>query len=188
METTPLEELESYFKTENEHWNSFAYGLHCKAVEKGLFTDSKQPLQLVERAINNFEEYFESPAKAVELFSTQLAEKGLTIHQQLFIYKWIHNYLKVSEFEDKDLTPAKELLESYSKRLMKKNLPVEPLVKNIRETLKELIQKELEVLPETLKDLEPERRLNIVCKLIPYVLPKVETVHSTTGESDNWSF
>ena len=46
------------------------------------------------------------------------------------------------------------------------------------------MQKELEQLPETLKDLEPVQRLNILCKLIPYVLPKVEAVHSEKGEPE----
>ncbi len=47
---------------------------------------------------------------------------------------------------------------------------------NIRETLKETMQKEIQKLPETLKELEPVQRLNILCKLIPFVLPKVESI------------
>jgi hypothetical protein len=44
------------------------------------------------------------------------------------------------------------------------------------------MQKELEQLPNTLKELGPIQRLNILCKLIPYVLPKVESVTHTQGE------
>lgn len=61
--------------------------------------------------------------------------------------------------------------------------PLKPLVKNLRESLKTLVQQELELLPETLKELDTEKRLNILCKLIPYVLPKVESVHSDKGEN-----
>jgi small nuclear ribonucleoprotein (snRNP)-like protein len=43
---------------------------------------------------------------------------------------------------------------------------------------------------ETLKGLEPLQRLNIICKLIPYVLPKTASVHHTLGEpqppNQNW--
>ena len=53
---------------------------------------------------------------------------------------------------------------------------------SLRETLKNIMQKELEKIPETLEKLEPKDRLNIVCKLIPYVFPKVESVHSKEGE------
>lgn len=46
----------------------------------------------------------------------------------------------------------------------------------IRGNLKELPQKELEQLPGTFNELETAQRLNVLCKLMPYVLPKVESV------------
>lgn len=55
----------------------------------------------------------------------------------------------------------------------------------IRDTLKELMQKELEQLPDTLKELEPVQRLNILCKLMPYVFPKVEAVRLKEGEPES---
>ena len=63
------------------------------------------------------------------------------------------------------------------------------LTNNLRETLKTIMQKEIEKLPETLKTLDTKERLNVVCKLMPYVFPKVETVHPTEGEPlqfENW--
>lgn len=56
------------------------------------------------------------------------------------------------------------------------------LTNNLRETLKTIMQKEIEKLPETLEALDPKERLNVVCKLMPYVFPKVETVHAKEGE------
>lgn len=56
------------------------------------------------------------------------------------------------------------------------------LTMGLRETLKTIMQKEIEKLPETLEALDPKERLNVVCKLMPYVFPKVETVHSKEGE------
>lgn len=56
------------------------------------------------------------------------------------------------------------------------------LTMGLRETLKTIMQKEIEKLPETLEALDPKERLNVVCKLMPYVFPKVETVHSKDGE------
>jgi len=53
---------------------------------------------------------------------------------------------------------------------------------DLRKTLKAMMQKEFEQLPETLKGLEPKDRLNILCKLMPFVFPKVEAVHPTDGE------
>jgi len=63
------------------------------------------------------------------------------------------------------------------------------LTNNLRETLKTIMQKEIEKLPETLETLDPKERLNVVCKLMPYVFPKVETVHPKEGEPlqfENW--
>jgi len=56
------------------------------------------------------------------------------------------------------------------------------LTLNLRETLKTIMQKEIEMLPETLQEMEPRERLNIVCKLMPYVFPKVDTVNHSSGE------
>ena len=56
------------------------------------------------------------------------------------------------------------------------------LTMGLRETLKNIMQKEIEKLPETLEALDPKERLNVVCKLMPYVFPKVETVHPKEGE------
>ncbi len=59
----------------------------------------------------------------------------------------------------------------------------EPIITNdLRECLKQIMQQEIEKLPATLESLEPKERLNIICKLMPFVFPKVETVHITEGE------
>ena len=63
------------------------------------------------------------------------------------------------------------------------------LTMDLREILKNIMQYEIEKLPETLKLLKPKERINFVCKLMPYVFPKVEMVNSTQGEPlqfDNW--
>lgn len=64
------------------------------------------------------------------------------------------------------------------------------LTKGLREALKNIMQKELEKLPATLETLEPKERLNVICKLMPYVFPRVETIHPKEGEPmqlDNWN-
>ncbi len=58
------------------------------------------------------------------------------------------------------------------------------ITSDLRQILKAIMQKEIERLPETLDGLEPKERINIVCKLMPYVLPKTETVTHYQGELD----
>lgn len=56
------------------------------------------------------------------------------------------------------------------------------LTKDLRTSLKELMQKEMKGLPKLIESLEPEKRINILCKLMPYVYPKVENISSKDGE------
>jgi len=56
------------------------------------------------------------------------------------------------------------------------------LTNDLRDKLKSIMQKEIERLPETLEALEPKERINILCKLMPFIFPKVEAVHPTQGE------
>jgi len=63
------------------------------------------------------------------------------------------------------------------------------LTNDLRDKLKSIMQKEIEKLPETLEALEPKERINILCKLMPFVFPKVESVHPQEGEPlqlDRW--
>jgi hypothetical protein len=56
------------------------------------------------------------------------------------------------------------------------------MITDLRDSLKRVIQNELIKLPEQLEVLEPKERLNVVCKLMPYVFPRVDTVHLKEGE------
>jgi hypothetical protein len=69
----------------------------------------------------------------------------------------------------------------------KTETPALILTTNLRGMLKDVVRKELEALPDTLATLDPVQRLNIVCKLIGYVLPKVEAVSYKQGEPFNFN-
>ena len=56
------------------------------------------------------------------------------------------------------------------------------MITDLRDSLKRVIQNELIKFPEQLEALEPKERLNLVCKLMPYVFPRVDTVHLKEGE------
>jgi hypothetical protein len=187
MKAKEIESLESYFKTENEHWNGYAFEMLCEVIQKGNFENPETPLQLFSNSIDIFTEHHETPLKAVQEFAAETDKRKLTPAQKLFVYEWAYKYVRVSDFGELDLTEVKDLLKSQTERLKNDKPKVEynkPLTGNIRDTLKEMMQKEIESLPDTLKELEPVQRLNILCKLIPYVLPKVESVTHTQGEPE----
>ena len=62
------------------------------------------------------------------------------------------------------------------------------LTKEIRTVLKDLIYKELDDIQEHLDSLEPKQRIELVIKLIPYVLPKVDSISHSDNEPLDWGF
>ena len=56
------------------------------------------------------------------------------------------------------------------------------LTSELRDVLKGIIRKELELIPATLEKMEPEKRAEVVLKLLPYILSKVESVTMANGE------
>lgn len=60
------------------------------------------------------------------------------------------------------------------------------LTKEIRTVLKDLIYKELDEIQEHLDSLEPKQRIELVIKLIPYVLPKVDGISHSDNEPLDW--
>jgi hypothetical protein len=56
------------------------------------------------------------------------------------------------------------------------------LTAELRETLKNILSKELELIPATLESMTPDKRLDVALKLLPYILPKVESVPMGKGE------
>ncbi len=189
MKTKEIENLESYFKTENVHWNGFTFEMLCEVLKQANFENPETPLKLFDKAVNIFIEQHEKPLKAVQEFATETDKLKLTPAQRLFVYEWLNRYLGGTEFEELDLTELKELLKSQTERQKLELLKIEynkPLTGNIRQTLKEILEKELAQLPDSLKEIETVQRLNIICKLVPYVLPKVESVNHTLGEPSKW--
>jgi hypothetical protein len=191
MKAKEIEALESYFKTENEHWNGYALKTIRKALEKQLFSDFNKLMQLYELSIKiASESHKEKPFEGLQLIIAEYNKNQLTTEQKVYLMEGVFEYLDHTDFEDWYSNEIQDLIKSqtavYNNEL-KNKLPEhnKPLTGNIRDTLKHLMQKELEQLPETLKELDTVQRLNILCKLIPYVLPKVESVTHTQGEPEN---
>jgi len=59
-------------------------------------------------------------------------------------------------------------------------------VKSLRESLKELMQREIDNLPVLLDQMEPKERINVICRLMPFVFPKLEAINANDGEPVSW--
>ena len=60
------------------------------------------------------------------------------------------------------------------------------LTKELRNVLKDIIYNELETLDEKLEELEPKERIELIIKLLPYTLPKLQNISHTTNEPMDW--
>jgi hypothetical protein len=184
MKVKQIEALESYFKTENEDWNEFTFKMLCEVLKNGEFEKPEIPLQLCNYAIDTFIGLHEKPLKAVEQFARELDKHKLTTVQRLFIYDWVYKYIEGNEFDKVDLNPILELLRITKEKLKKETQSEKPLTSDMRESLKAMFQKELTALPETLSKLEPEKRLSILIKLMPFIIPKLDTISCEKGEPE----
>ena len=60
------------------------------------------------------------------------------------------------------------------------------LTKELRAVLKNILHQEIELLPEHFNKLEPKDRLELLVKLLPFTLPKIEAVNYQENEPIQW--
>ena len=60
------------------------------------------------------------------------------------------------------------------------------LTKELRSVLKDIVYQELEQIQKCLELLESKERLELLIKLMPYVLPKVTSISHKTNEPLDW--
>ncbi len=59
---------------------------------------------------------------------------------------------------------------------------------DMRVNLKSIIAKEMEHLPDYLTSLTPEKKIEVLIKLMPFVFPKVEAVTMSKGEPSEYDW
>lgn len=62
------------------------------------------------------------------------------------------------------------------------------MTKELREILKVFVAKELKRLPKRIRVLKKKDRIELLIKLLPYILPKVESVHHSDDEPLDLNF
>lgn len=183
--------LESYYQTDNDWHNEHIIKLIASIREKGLFTDVLPALELYNFALEGFLKEVKAPLKVIEAVEQAAHKLKLEAGQVLYILEEITAYIDRTDWEtdgieDQDRDNFVKLFKAeivYRKNLLNKDIPPKPEVKNLRQDLKAILQNELQNLPEYLERLEPKDKLNFICKLMPFVLPKVLSIQAEKGES-----
>ena len=62
------------------------------------------------------------------------------------------------------------------------------LTKELRSVLKDVLYEEIDRLPERLDELDTKDRLELLVKLLPLILPKVQNISHTADEPFDWHF
>jgi len=100
MNTKEVQALESYFKTENEHWNGYALKTIRKALEKQLFSDFNKLMQLYELSINiASESHREKPFEGLQMIISEYDKNELTTEQKVYLLEGVFEYLDCTEFD-----------------------------------------------------------------------------------------
>jgi len=60
------------------------------------------------------------------------------------------------------------------------------MTKELRSVLKDVLYQELEQIQEHLETLNSKERVELLIKLMPYILPKVTSISHTTNEPLDW--
>ncbi len=60
------------------------------------------------------------------------------------------------------------------------------MIKELRSALKDILYQELEEVQKRFNLLEPKERIELLIKLMPYILPRVTSISHTANEPLDW--
>jgi len=171
---------EAAIATENEHFNGYAVRFLCAAREGGKFPDLDKAMGLYREVVGTIEAHHAEPLKGDRAAEALMDKAGMNEEQRREIYQGALTYLRGSEY-DVDLSVGIALLKGRTKA---KEAPA--WTAGARVELQELVRRELEHLPATMESLEPKDRIAVLCKLLPYALPRLNNVEGREGRSNEW--
>jgi len=179
--------LDAYFNTEDEHYNEYAFDVYESFLVKGLFKDISLAMRLWDEQVKQLVDNCATPAQAFQNFETALKGEKVSDKQKHLLFDQVQFYLENTEFEQ-DVTQVISLLNIQSKKYASDPFKVEddghtPKGIDLRSQLKTLFQAELERIPELLEGLEDKERLQMILKMMPFVMPKVDKVNISHGEA-----
>lgn len=183
--------IDELLQTENEHYNEYTQKVLTECIRKQIFVDVETALKTYGESLNLIVGT-KTPFETVEcvLYSLSPAQTTeYTDKQRYFILTCIADYINPYHTDFckwKLQQETYDILKSHISKLEKEIENNRPKTTDIRESLKTLMQKEISDLPQRLEKLDDEKRLGIICKLMPYVFPKVETVEASRGENKQW--
>jgi hypothetical protein len=150
-EVNELETIESFFTTDNEHYNEYAFNLYKEAAENNLFSDLEIPLRFFSDYTDIFDTYRAKPLQVVKQLMAAIKEKRLNKKQQVFILEHLISWFRGTSFFDEkgkeySMKTIKEILtqRKESLQLLNKTKP-----KPVNKFDFDEVKKHLQALPDT---------------------------------------
>ena len=189
MKKKDTPDVEQYLNLGSEHENKYALEVWLEAIKSGTFSDPATPLKVFVELRNALLQVSDQPAKVIPVFEQHTNE--MSGAEKLFIARHLLYYFEHTVFGEKSKGEPDTFLTNISKpldalfSLLNKETrqnKFELKTGDLRQILKDIFRQEMERLPEYLQSLETKDRLHVLCKMLPFVLPKVESVHFEEGE------
>ena len=189
MKKKDTPDVEQYLNFGREHDNKHALDVWLEAIKSNTFSDPAIPLKVFVELRNALLQVSDQPAKVIPVFEQHTNE--MSGAEKLFIARHLLNYFEHTVFTENEngetetyLTGISKPLDALLTRLNKETgiTNDNPHTNDLRRLLKDIFRREIERLPEYLQSLETKDRVNVLCKMLPFVLPKVESVHFEEGE------
>lgn len=186
--------VEQYLNFESEHDREQALKVWLDAIETGVFADAVTPLRVFVELRKTLLKVSNQPAKVIPIFEQHT--NGMNENEKLFIARKVLFYFRHTVFGEENqetettLTGITKPLDAYLTRLKKdageeKN---DAKTTELRQMLKDIFQREMARLPEYLENLDTKDRINFLCKMMPFVLPRVEAVSHGQGEPNDFGW
>lgn len=176
-------DVDQYLNFGSDHDNEHALAVWLEAIKTGAFPDPATPLKMFVELRFGLMKVAEHPAQVIPLFERHTG--GMNDAEKLFIARHLLQYFEHTVFTDAEsseeetyLAGITKPLKAFLEKLGRESGQTKTDLKtaDLRQMLKDVFRDEIGRLPEYLQGLEPKERLNILCKMMPYVLPKVEAV------------
>jgi len=189
MKKKATPDVEQYLNAGSEHDNKQSLDVWLEAIKSDTFSDPAIPLKVFVELRNALLRVSDQPAKVIPVFEQHT--NGMKGSEKLFVARHLHYYFEQTVFPKGENDEAETYLTGVSKPLdalltrLNREAGItdgDPKTDDLRRMLKDIFRAEMKRLPEYLQSLEPKERLNVLCKMLPFALPKVESVHFEEGE------
>ena len=151
--------------------------------KEGFSKEELEPTILVfNETLSLFEASPQSPLNVIDKLNELFEKLEFGIEKQYFCLYKSYRYLCGSSYDEEKIDPEIQdqfeiVFKAYIDQLNEKPKEVIQSSKPIVQTLKTIAKDELAKLPELLESLEAKERVSFLMKILPYAVPKIDSVH-----------